>query len=72
MEQPDESAVQSWLARSKPSGFAAGADVVFVLDGGNELKAHSVMLAAHSQVMCDMFLQWWTARLLNVMAKTGS
>lgn len=49
--------LETWLTRSKPSGFADSADVVLVLtdDGNKDLPAHSAILAANSQVLCDMF-----------------
>lgn len=56
MEQPSASqSVQTWLKQSKTSGFEDGADVIIVLDDGQELCCHSAFLAAQSQVFCDMF-----------------
>ena len=56
MDKPDAQ-VETWLTDSKPSSFAIGADVVLVLtdDDSKELRAHSAILAAQSQVLCELF-----------------
>ena len=38
----------------KPEAFKTSADILLVLDSKKELPAHSTMLLAHSEVLCDM------------------
>ncbi len=38
----------------KPAGLARSADVLLVLDSGEELPVHSAFLTAHSNLFCDM------------------
>lgn len=38
----------------KPAGFSRSADVLLVLDSGEELPVHCAFLASHSHVLCEM------------------
>ena len=39
----------------KPEGFVQSADILFILDTGEELPVHSALLCGQSSVFCDMF-----------------
>ena len=38
----------------KPEGFTETADVLLVLDSGEEFPAHSAFLSAYSETLCNM------------------